>query len=659
MATDIGNTACVPSLGVNSDLPTNLRTYSLGGGGGGFGNGFSISVDDQVLLTFDQPLRLAPGATLLVSTSSDTVASNTLPYGTAVVPPSPLTVALSPKHLASVTGTVQTRDGDEPVVGADVRLCSLVALYSCRGTTTDGRGAYQFLVVPAGPARLTAIVRGGDLLPSSFDVRPSDGETLTHDFQLSRPTPLSGGVTIESASGRFVHGVPLVSSASPLSISVPWHVPAVIDPSPPGSDRRDRVVLYAALVRLGPATGDDAGVAGGRAAGVLLSVAYRADGKAVRMSQVYAAQGLLDQSAARAAGRGARLGTRRPSEERPIASVAADCGDGVFANPNGGVTINAFGQSITFPPLGIPVPAPTGDNGLEIGIALTANAAANLIPEISAYNAIVGVANNLAAASNDLSDRDFAGNYINFTLNVLSSPLTGFEGTAAFTANFASGLGGLNLPTPLPQPPPPCRGAQSPLKWFLYVDPSGVVRSRSGAPVSGARVFLARSNSARGRLTRVPNESTIMSAANRRNPDFTSQQGSFGWDVLPGFYQVTAVYARCPAVRTRVLRVPPPAIDLVLRLPCETPKRNATRTGLHVESNHHASVVLLVARVTARGSRRPTGIMTFTDGGRVLATAPLDGRTRQATAVVLLRGRKHRLRARYRGDAVYQASTSS
>ena len=72
-----------------------------------------------------------------------------------------------------------------------------------------------------------------------------------------------------------------------------------------------------------------------------------------------------------------------------------------------------------------------------------------------------------------------------------------------------------------------------------YIDPSGIVRTAAGAPVKGAKVTLLHRASG-SKLGTVPNGSGIMSPANRRNPDRTDAIGHFGWDVLAGFYQVTA-----------------------------------------------------------------------------------------------------------------------
>jgi hypothetical protein len=118
----------------------------------------------------------------------------------------------------------------------------------------------------------------------------------------------------------------------------------------------------------------------------------------------------------------------------------------------------------------------------------------------------------------------------------------------------------------------------------LYIDPSGVVKTVAGTPIEGATVTLFRSDTgAPGSFTVVPDGSAIMSPSNRQNPDTTSALGQFGWDVIAGFYVVRAEKAGCvspanpadPFVETGVLTIPPPVVDLDLRLDCGPEKTPA------------------------------------------------------------------------------------
>ena len=103
----------------------------------------------------------------------------------------------------------------------------------------------------------------------------------------------------------------------------------------------------------------------------------------------------------------------------------------------------------------------------------------------------------------------------------------------------------------------------------IYVDPSGkVVDAGTNLPISGATVTLLRSDSAAGPFIPVANGSAVMSAANRDNPSTTPADGGFGWDVIAGFYKVQASSSTCGTAESAVLNIPPPAVNLVIKLPC-------------------------------------------------------------------------------------------
>ena len=125
-------------------------------------------------------------------------------------------------------------------------------------------------------------------------------------------------------------------------------------------------------------------------------------------------------------------------------------------------------------------------------------------------------------------------------------------------------------PTPTPQ---------QTVDFDIYIDPSGTVRGVGGNPIAGATVILERADTSAGPFVAVPNNSPIMSLANRVNPSTTDAAGHFGWDVFPGFYKVRAEKALCtdpanPArnfVESAVLPVPPAVTTLVLTLNCPAP----------------------------------------------------------------------------------------
>jgi hypothetical protein len=148
--------------------------------------------------------------------------------------------------------------------------------------------------------------------------------------------------------------------------------------------------------------------------------------------------------------------------------------------------------------------------------------------------------------------------------------------------------------------------SSAPVIFNIYVDPSGrVVTARDGFPIAGATMQLLRSNIATGTLQPVPNGSDVMSPANRHNPSTTDADGAFGWDVIAGYYVVLAFKQGCgptsdnypgafpghypgaypdypgsvPAT-TPVMQIPPPAVNLEIRLDCGGPKAHASSTAL-------------------------------------------------------------------------------
>ena len=110
----------------------------------------------------------------------------------------------------------------------------------------------------------------------------------------------------------------------------------------------------------------------------------------------------------------------------------------------------------------------------------------------------------------------------------------------------------------------------------LYIDPSGLVRDSLGTPVSGATVALMRAGAPTDASVPVPDGSAVMSPSNRTNPDATSADGRFGWDVVAGYYVVRASKPGCVSnadrsqafVDSSMMTIPPPVTNLDLRLYC-------------------------------------------------------------------------------------------
>ncbi len=88
-------------------------------------------------------------------------------------------------------------------------------------------------------------------------------------------------------------------------------------------------------------------------------------------------------------------------------------------------------------------------------------------------------------------------------------------------------------------------GTTSTVDFDIYIDPSGTVVDTLGHPIAGATVTLMRSDSSDGTYTPVPDGDAVMSPSNRHNPDTSGADGTFHWDVLAGWYKITASKAGC------------------------------------------------------------------------------------------------------------------
>ncbi len=158
---------------------------------------------------------------------------------------------------------------------------------------------------------------------------------------------------------------------------------------------------------------------------------------------------------------------------------------------------------------------------------------------------------------------------------ITSGPLSeGPSGTYTGTIpplNPFYGFAQIKVTIECPSPSAPVIGS-----FDIYVDPSGHVVDTKGVPVRGATVTLTRSDSADGPFAMVPDGSSIMAPNNRSNPSTTDSAGRFGWDVIAGYYKVSATKPGCAnpthptdrSASTGVLTVPPPVTNLRLVLNC-------------------------------------------------------------------------------------------
>jgi hypothetical protein len=116
----------------------------------------------------------------------------------------------------------------------------------------------------------------------------------------------------------------------------------------------------------------------------------------------------------------------------------------------------------------------------------------------------------------------------------------------------------------------PCAGGADAVTKPVFIDPSGHVQTTNGLDIQGATVQLLRDNTAGQNGTPpfplAPNDGNVIQPPN--NTQTTDTSGAFRWDVVAGRYQVRASAPGCNTVTTGVLPVPPPQVDLLLKLTC-------------------------------------------------------------------------------------------
>ncbi len=123
-------------------------------------------------------------------------------------------------------------------------------------------------------------------------------------------------------------------------------------------------------------------------------------------------------------------------------------------------------------------------------------------------------------------------------------------------------------------------------QFGALIDPSGTVVDRSGRPVAGAKATLQTRSSSGGGFEAVAAAGAGISP--HVNPQTTGKDGRFDWNAAAGVYRVHALSATCrttghqPASGNTVpFTLPPPAVGLVIALPCQLGKATRPRvTGL-------------------------------------------------------------------------------
>jgi Bacterial Ig-like domain (group 3) len=178
-------------------------------------------------------------------------------------------------------------------------------------------------------------------------------------------------------------------------------------------------------------------------------------------------------------------------------------------------------------------------------------------------------------------------------------------------------------------------------------------------PLPGATVTLKQSFDEAGPFAAVPNESTVMSPANRTNPDTTNADGMFGWDVLAGYYTIEASKSGCDSQTTPALDVPPPVSNLELTLTClSPPTRSATSASVSssLPTSTYGQAVTFTAQVGEGTS--PAGIVTFDDDGTPIGEGVLENGEATLTLGTLTPG-AHSITVSYSGDGANRPASST
>jgi hypothetical protein len=289
------------------------------------------------------------------------------------------------------------------------------------------------------------------------------------------------------------------------------------------------------------------------------------------------------------------------------------------------------------------------------------NALVNVSPA-GWFNAFVGAANALTTASaqsGEASAKSVGNAYWQITTQLLSAFLP--EGAAVGTFyNWVTGHVSSDVLSPT-APTTVKDVAQTITCADVYSDPSGTVKSTTGVPLGRAKVTLLRSASETVKPQPVPNGSVVMSQANRRNPDHTNALGQYGWDVLPGFYEITASHPGCTATHgtsatSALLPVPPAQTGVNLALRCPHLRRSAVAFKLTIgRPKSRFGDYLLTAGLTARShGARPQGTVSFYDNKQLLGAVSLSSRGAPATLPIPATTRATAgITARYSGDDAY------
>jgi hypothetical protein len=615
---------------------------------------------------------------VLVSPPGATVTAPPAGTGAApvvtVAPVVTLPPTVTPVLPSGITGRVTDAQG-VPLAAEHVSACPLghSGPENCHSANTNRDGTYV-LKLPAASWQVQVTPSESKFAVAAAQVDVSGA--ARQNFTLIAPRPLEDGLEIDGHDS----GVPTVAADEPVSASFPIKIP------PTGDAGSARLISSFATFTENAQSADPTLIQT-QAAAFVLTAHYGDDGKLDGISDPLMGQIDCGSTPAEAADcrklatpwagggtsltRGGLLATAAVSDECLDAShnPGTDIASQTYVpNEFGGidiVTTYKDGTTGTFVLAQSQIQSLPGNHPFANSTIALANGVLNYGPG-GIYNTFVGVTRNSVIASQNPSQA--SGYNASSTFQVVLQGLgQRYEGPIAVVYNVASSAANNGIFTPPNQPGSTVPSSVSaPVTQCTsddtsaYKDPSGTIKTAHGIPIAGAKVTLTRADTARGALVTVPSRSIEMSPGNRRNPDRSNELGGYGWDVLPGYYQVRAERTGCTAKGTsktalsKRLPVPPAqtGIDLVLRCPHLTRTRARMRLTLHSPKTKLDGAVLTAVVSGRRG--RPQGIVSFRNGAKRLGGVPLNPKTGTATiscaAALRCRGA---VTATYDGDAHY------
>ncbi|GEP40379.1 hypothetical protein NPS01_40420 [Nocardioides psychrotolerans] len=200
-----------------------------------------------------------------------------------------------------------------------------------------------------------------------------------------------------------------------------------------------------------------------------------------------------------------------------------------------------------------------------------------------------------------------------------AAPMTGAlveDPPGTYTANIPrfTSAGDATFSTNLPAE---CGG-----EFSIYIDPAGVVTDQFGRPIAGATVTLLKQIG--GVYTAVANEDTSVMdpSVNTANPSTTLADGVFRWDVTAGFYKVKLTSGvsgggACATTTTSPLEVPPPRLDLLLKVTCG-PLAPTPTAAPGVTGTRQVGQTLSVSTGTWADGIVQTGVQWLRDGAPIV-----------------------------------------